>query len=568
MISFFKKLSKKNIYKSRVKDIDPDEIFIDSENLPKFDVHQFEGRIERPISPRTFIFLGLAFVIILLAFFGRSWFLQINSGDEYLARSENNRLRNTLIFAKRGVVTDRNDKKLVWNIPNDNNPEFLLRKYEDLPGLSSVVGYLKYPSKDKFGFYYNDAFIGKDGIEKYFDSELSGENGLRIVEIDALGKIQSENVVRQPQDGKDLKLSIDSSVQNKLYESIADLAGRVGFSGGAGVIMDVNSGEVLALTSYPEYNSQVLTDGDNSGLINKYLNDKNKPFLDRVIDGLYTPGSIVKPFMATAALQEKVIDPLQNILSTGSISLPNPYDPAHPSVFKDWQPQGYVDMRHALAMSSDVYFYEVGGGYQDQKGLGISLIDKYMQMFGFGSALPDGFFKGVAGTIPDPEWKKENFNGEDWRIGDTYHTAIGQYGFQVSPIQIVRGIASLANGGKLIEPTIIHGQTTNDSNISLPLDPANLKVVREGMKLSSEIGTSKGLFYQDFSIGGKTGTAELGAKKQYVNSWVVGFFPYDNPKYAFAVIMEKGPVTNTMGGVYVMRQVFDWMRIYTPEYLK
>ena len=396
-----KKFFKEDSYKKRTKDIDPDEIFIDSANLPKFNVNQFEGRIERPISVRTFFFVGFTFLFIFLLFFVRSWYLQVSSGEEYFARSENNRLRNTLIFAKRGVITDRNDTKLAWNVPDDNNPEFALRKYNTTSGLSHTVGYLKYPSKDKYGFYYNDSFVGKDGVEKYYDSELTGENGLRIVEIDALGKVQSESTVRPPEDGRDVKLSVDTDLTHEMYSAISGVAETAGYTGGAGVIMDVNTGEILSLVSYPEYNQQVLTDGNNNAQINSYIKDKNNPFLDRAVDGLYTPGSIVKPFMAVAALAEKVIGQYDNILSTGSISLPNPYDPSKPSVFNDWRPQGYVDMRKALSVSSDVYFYEIGGGYENQKGLGIDNIKKYMQMFGFGSAITDSFFTGSAGTLPD-----------------------------------------------------------------------------------------------------------------------------------------------------------------------
>lgn len=562
-----KRKSPKHKYVDRIKDIDPDEVFIDSENLPKFDVHQFEGRIEKPISIRTFFFLGLAFLFIIITFFSRSWYLQVSNGQEYFDRSENNRLRNTLVFAKRGVIFDKNDNKLAWNVNDEQSPEFALRKYDPRDGLAHVLGYLKYPSKDKYGFYYSEAFVGKDGVEKYYDSTLSGENGLRIVEINALGDIQSKSVVRQPVDGADLKLSIDSDLQNKIYLSIKDLARQEGYVGGAGVIMDVKSGEVLALTSYPEYNSQILTDGGNSSAINNYLNNPNKPFLDRVIDGLYTPGSIVKPFMAVAALAEKVIGPYDSILSTGSISLPNPYDSAHPSVFKDWKAHGYVDMRQALSVSSDVYFYEIGGGFENQKGLGIGNIDKYMKLFGFGDSISDGFFNGVSGVVPDPEWKKVNFDGEEWRVGDTYHTSIGQYGFQLSPIQAVRATAVIANGGKLVDPTIIFGDT-NAKVKDIGLDPNYFKIVREGMKLAVDEGTAKGLSYEDLKIGAKTGTAELGSKKQFINAWVVGFFPYENPKYAFALIMEKGPVHATLGGVYPMRQIFDWMRVYKTEYLK
>lgn len=567
MFKIFKKHHRKIRHNERVRDLAPDEIFIDSENLPKFDIHQFEGRIEKPISIRTFFFLGVVFLSIFLVFFSRAWYLQVTKGSEYFQRSEDNRLKDTLIFAKRGVIMDRKDVKIASNVFDESNPEFARREYTDLPGLSTILGYLKYPSKDKSGFYYSEAFVGKAGIEKFYDQKLSGENGVRLVEINALGEKKSESVVRLPKDGEDLKLSIDSKLQNKMYSAIEDTAKQEGYIGGAGVIMDINTGEVLSMVSYPEYNSQVLTDGKNNTLINKYLNDKNKPFLNRVIDGLYTPGSIVKPFMAIAALSEKVIGPYDSILSTGSISIPNKYDPSKPTVFKDWKAHGYVNMRQALSVSSDVYFYEIGGGFEKQKGIGIQNIKKYMEMFGFGSSISSGFFSGVKGIVPDPEWKKTNFNGEDWLLGNTYHTSIGQYGFQVSPIQAVRAVASIANGGELVEPTILLNSPVGNIK-KLNLEQDYFKVAREGMKLAVDEGTAKGLSFSDFKLGAKTGTAELGAQKQFINAWVVGFFPYENPKYAFALIMERGPVHAAMGGVYPMRQIFDWMRIYTPEYLK
>jgi len=560
-------LKRKN-YKNRNKGIDPDEIFIDSENLPKFDVNQFEGRIEKPISQITFWFFTSFFLLIVIIFLHKSWNLQITNGNSYYERSENNRLRNTLVFAKRGIITDRKDRNLSWNITSEDNLEYSLRRYSTSTGLSHILGYIKYPQKDKYGFYYSDDFTAKDGVEKIYNDILSGKNGLRIVEVNALDEVRSESIIRPPEDGKNLKISIDSKLQSKLFDSISDLVDRVGFSGGAGVIMDVNTGEIIALTSYPEYSSQIMTDGDNKKVINNYLKDTNNPFIDRVVDGLYTPGSIVKPFMAVAALCEKVIGQYDNIYSAGYISIPNKYDPSNPTIFKDWKAHGYVDMRKAIAVSSDVYFYEIGGGYENQKGIGIENIKKYMTSFGFGSEIPNNeFFAGKKGVVPDPEWKKENFDGEDWLIGNTYHTSIGQYGFQVTPIQIVRAIASIANNGKLVQPTVLYGEKNKDM-IELPYDKSFYQIVREGMKMSVEEGTALGLKNNYVEIGAKTGTAELGSRKQFVNSWAVGFFPYNNPKYAFAVIMEKGPVTNTLGGVFVMRQVFDWMNIYTPEYFE
>jgi penicillin-binding protein 2 len=560
----------KTRYDKREKDIDPDEIFIDSSNLPNFDTYQFEGRIEKSISQRTLFFLGGVFLIIFLIFIGKVWSLQVTQGNFYFTKSENNRLRNSLIFAKRGIIYDRNNIELAWNVENTDEKAFGLRKYIPLDGFAHLLGYVKYPSKDKYGFYYSDVFDGKDGVEKHYNVELSGKNGKRIVEVDALGEVQSENIIQSPKDGENLKLSIDSGLQAELYSEIKELAGRVGFTGGAAVFMNVETGEILAMTSYPEYNSQVLTDGQDKTKISKYFTDKSTPSLNRVVDGLYTPGSTVKPYIAYAALREKVIDPLQNILSTGSISLPNPYDPDHPTVFKDWKAHGYVDMRRALAVSSDVYFYEVGGGFQDQKGLGILTIDKYMSMFGFSSQVPfsSALFSGPAGIIPTPEWKAENFDGEEWRVGNTYHTSIGQYGFQISPLHLVRAVSALANGGKLVTPQIISG--AQGEKVDLKLDPADLKVVREGMRdgVTKDYGVAKTLNGASYTIAAKTGTAELGQYKQFVNSWISGFFPYENPKYAFVVIMEKGPAANTTGGVYIMRQTLDWLLANRPEYLR
>ncbi len=563
-----KKYFKGNPYTKRQQEIAPDEILIDAENLPEFDEDQFEGRLEKTISAKTFFIFGFFCMMVLGIFFSRSLFLQAANGEKYLARSEKNRLRNTILFAKRGIIFDRNDEKLAWNVASDTLPEYNLRKYTDTSGISTVLGYLKYPSKDKYGFYYSEDFIGKDGVEKTYNERLTGQNGKRIIEVDAAGKIESENLVEEPKDGQNLKLSIDAALQHSLFSAIEDLYKRIGFYGGAGVIMDIHTGEIIAMASYPEFDSQVMTDGNDQTRIKYYLNNKNNHFLDRVTNGLYTPGSIVKPFMSYAVLSEKVIDPLTNIYSSGQISLPNPYDPSNPSIFKDWKAHGYVDMRKAIAVSSDVYFYEVGGGFENQKGLGIEKIDQYMKMFGFGQSISSDFFEGLSGTIPTPEWKQKIFN-EDWRVGDTYHTSIGQYGFQVSPIQIVRGVSAIANGGKLLYPSILYGGE-DKLTIDLNLNSDYLKIIKEGMHdtVIKDYGSARSLLSNDYTVAAKTGTAELGSKKQFVNSWAEGFFPYENPKYAFAVIMEKGPTGNTMGGIYVMRQVLDWMAIYRPEYLK
>jgi penicillin-binding protein 2 len=273
--------------------------------------------------------------------------------------------------------------------------------------------------------------------------------------------------------------------------------------------------------------------------------------------------------MAMAALSEKIITPEKQILSTGQIEIANPYKKGEKTVFKDWRAQGWVDMRKAIEVSSDVYFYEIGGGFENQRGLGIANIDKYMRIFGFGSKVGFGEHQGKDGVIPTPEWKKENFKGEDWMLGDTYHTAIGQYGFQVTPLQELRAIASIANGGYLVNPRLKIASTTDViEKKKLDFDPSFFGVVREGMRQSATDGTAKGLNTSDVKIAAKTGTAELGVSKKMVNSWVVGFFPYEKPRYAFVVIMERGPRENLIGATYVMRQTVDYMAKETPEYFK
>ncbi|MBI2476126.1 MAG: hypothetical protein HYV67_02700 [Candidatus Taylorbacteria bacterium] len=566
----------KNIFKKSLRqknwgrEIDPDEILIDAKNLPQFDQSQFEGRLEKPISKRTVISCGIFFCLILLAFLAKISTLQIAQGKAYALKSEQNSLRQTIIFPERGIIYDRNKLSLASNFYTGTSSEFSRRVYAPMAGLAHVLGYVRYPVKDINGFYHQERYDGVDGVEKIYNRVLAGQNGLKIIELNALGRVESESVIEPSRDGVSLTLAIDSRIENRLYELMKTEATKIGFDGGAAVLMDVNTGEIITAVSFPEYDSNVMSDRTNSRDIRNFVQSKQNPFLNRVTDGLYTPGSIVKPFIALAALKEGVIDPKKEILSTGSIAIPNPFDPGKKSVFKDWRAQGYVDMRAALAVSSDVYFYEIGGGFEDQPGLGIAVIEKYMRLFGFGETVPGNSLLDKAGSIPSPEWKKENFKGDSWRIGDTYHTAIGQYGFQVTPLQMVRATASIGNGGRLLNPTLLRTEEMGAIRKEkiLPFSDDQIQVVKEGMRAAVLSGTAKGLNIPQVAIAAKTGTAELGTSKKFVNSWVIGFLPYDQPRFAFAAIMEKGPYENTVGALYVMRQLFEWMAAHTPEYLK
>lgn len=562
--------------------VEPDEIFLDSKNLANFDSQQFEGRIETPITRNAVYALGGFFILLCIIFTSRLVYLQLVKGDTYFKRSEANTLEKVIIFADRGIIYDRNKVELAWNseLPSEKTLENKDESGEALktmertymtPGFSHVLGYVSSPAQDSKGKYWQTDFVGKDGLEKIYSDRLKGENGAKVIEVDALGRVHSENVINSPKRGAELVTTIDSRLQKEVFTEIKTLADTYGFKGGAGVMMDVTNGEILFSTSFPEYDGRVLSKGEDREKISGYFQDKRKVFLDRSISGLYTPGSIVKPFLALAALNEGIITPEKQILSTGSISIPNPFNKGEKTVFKDWKAHGYTDMARAIAVSSDVYFYTIGGGFGGQKGLGISNIEKYTRAFGIGEKtgvdLPDE----TSGVIPNPEWKAKNFKGDIWRIGDTYHTAIGQYGFQVTPMEMVRAVGAIANRGTLMTPHFILGDKEKEEQITkVPIEfkDKDYDVIHRGMRMTVSDGTSKNMDISAVKISAKSGTAQLGVARDRVNSWVIGFFPSDKPKYAFAMMMESGPSTNGVGASYMMRQVLNYMTLNTPEYFQ
>ncbi len=558
------------IREQRYKEIFPEEILADSSNVSNLDHDQFEGHIEKPITRRTIYILVSIFTLILLAYTYRLWGIQGVKGEVYAKQSENNRLRHTTLFSERGVIYDRTGKLLAWNELNPDNPDFSLRKYASDPGLSHVLGYVKYPKQDSSGLYYQENFQGMDGVEKFFDDKLSGQNGIKIIETNALGKLQSHNIIEPSKPGENITLSIDSEIQSELYTALKNHAQTYDYQGAAAGMLDIKTGEMIALTNFPEYDSNVLTDGKDVDRIKNLFKSRAQPFLDRFVDGLYTPGSIVKPIIAIGALNEGVANLSTRITSTGSISVPNPFDPEKPTVFKDWKAHGLMDIRRAIAVSSDVFFYEIGGGFEKQKGIGIANIEKYMRMFGLGAKVNSDFLAGKAGVIPNQEWKKENFPSDpEWRIGNTYHTSIGQYGVQVTPMQMLQATAILASKGQNIKPTIVKRDEVHEDEISsVDLPKEHYKTVDEGMRMTVTEGSAMNLNRPGWNIAAKTGTAELGVKKQFINSWIVGYFPYQNPKYAFVFLMERGPSATAKGASVAAANFLEWLSLNRSSYFQ
>lgn len=548
-------------------EISPDEILLDAHNLPSFDAGRLEGRIEQPITESTFTVFGILLIATGLLFLLRIGYLQIVDGAEYRDRSAANTLDYRVVFAPRGLIYDRNGVELAWNtqLEGTGNSAFATRAYGTTTGLAHVLGYVRLPATDASGKYYTEDTTGVAGVELAYDDQLRGVNGLEIIETDARMDVVSRGVLEPARPGKSLTLTIDSRLQTALHGMIQGLAEKIPFEGGAAVMMDVTTGEIIAMTSFPEYELNAMLTGDDDK-IRAYANDPKTPYLNRVVAGHYTPGSIVKPFFAAAALNEGIVRPEKTFVSTGALRIANPYQPGQFSVFNDWRAHGVVDMRRALAVSSDEYFYIIGGGYKGQEGLGITRLEKYAQRFGFGSLTGITLLGELPGVIPSPGWKAETFPDDpDWRLGNTYHTAIGQYGFQVTPLQAARAISAVANGGLLLTPRMSLVDPYQVSSVEIP--DSYLAIVRGGMRDAVLDGTSRALNVPYLEVAAKTGTAEVGVGKHYVNSWNTAIFPYDQPRYALVVMMERGPRDNLFGASLVSREFIDWLHVNAPEYL-
>lgn len=555
-----------------------EEILLDASNVPSFNQSRLEGKMELPITKRSVFLIGGIFLIIASWFLYTLFHLQIVNGAHYQEISENNSVDASVIIAERGVVYDRNGELIAWNEQDKGDTyTFPMRAYTNRAGLGQVIGYVSYPQKDSKGFYYRTDYVGINGAEATYDSILAGKNGRQLIETNAHNDVVGEHVVELPVPGADITLSIDAELSEAMYDIIATSSAQAGFRSGAAAIMDVTTGEILAMTSFPSYDPEVMSDGDDAELIAQYNSDDRFPFLNKVFAGVYTPGSVVKPFVAYAGLSEKVISESTHIYSNGQLVLPNPYTPSQPTRFADWRSQGDMTVREALAFSSNVFFYIVGGGLPQiavpqagldhaMPGLGITKLHEYFDFFGFGKLTGIPLANEQQGTVPSPEWKQETFD-EEWTLGNTYHTSIGQFGWQVTPLQMLVAYGALANGGRFFVPQI--EKDIEPSYEDKELDPYILNIVREGMRMTTNYpgGTARSLERSDVAVAAKSGTAEIGAGNAYVNSWAAGYFPYESPQYSFILMMDKAPRSNALGATRIMGDIVQWMSENRPEYL-
>ena len=402
------------------------------------------------------------------------------------------------------------------------------RRYAEGTIFSHLVGYTGMVSPDDLSrdsaLLLNDE-IGKSGLEASYDEALRGENGVALVFRDVRGATIDQKTVRDPVAGNSLITAIDGDLQRYFYETLEQQLRVLGRTSGAGLAINPQTGEVLALVSLPSY--------DNNTLTSDLFVNRLRPTFNRVISGVYSPGSTIKPLVAFGALEEGVIDPLHSILSIGYIEIPNPYNPDKPSRFVDWRPHGWVNLYSALARSSNVYFYEVGGGYEGLKGLGIERLKEYWQKFLVATKTGIDLVGETEGFLPDPA-TKEMRTGDIWRLGDTYNVSIGQGDLLVSPLALLRSIVGVATRGALVRPFVVRTIKDASGNVVFEHAPSadrmevkkaeSFNEVETGLldAVRKDYGTAHLLASIPMTIAAKTGSAQI-ENNQKTNAFFVGY---------------------------------------------
>ncbi|HHD92147.1 MAG TPA: penicillin-binding protein 2 [Candidatus Portnoybacteria bacterium] len=522
------------------QEINPGEVFLEQRTKDS----EYDGiKIETPIKLWVLnIFKGVV-LMFLLILVGRLFYLQVFKYNFYHALAQENYYKIVPILPQRGDIISADNQILATY--RQQKDKSIIRKYPQGEYFSHILGYLggmTKAEKDKCSQCQSNEDIGKTGIEEEYQNYLRGKTGKRIFEVNALGKTIREEYTIIPKKGDTIVLSINAELQKRLFNEIKQQIKISHLKTKRAVAVAVNpqNGKILASVSYPSFNNNLfLQKHIDQKQYKKLWSDPNTPLLNRVIQGLYPPGSIIKPLIASAALQEGIVDQ-KTVLDCP------PYLKIGRQLFRDWKSQGIINIIQAIAESSDVFFYQIGGGYKKFEGLGIQKIDHYLKLFGLGQKTNIDLPSENPGLVPSNKWKKSRI-GYSWYIGDTYHLSIGQGYLLITPLQMAMALSAVANGGILYQPQLIDKILNYDKIIKAfqPIiarhnfiDPKNINIAKEGMRQAVISGTARQLNDLPVTAGGKTGTAEVARGKPH--SWFVGFAPYENPQILLLVLVENG----------------------------
>ncbi|HUT16323.1 MAG TPA: penicillin-binding protein 2 [Anaerolineae bacterium] len=418
-----------------------------------------------------------------------------------------------------------------------------------------VQDYLNRPDQD----YAASDHVGLMGVEATYEEELRGRKGQKHIEVDAFQREVSILAIDPPQPGHNLVLSLDLNLQQAAEAALREGMSLVDSDAGVVIAMNPQTGEILAQVSLPSYDNNLFAQGISYGDYEALSADPERPLVNHAISGQYPPGSIFKIVPAAAILEEGVVDDRTTRTCRGEMFLPNRYfpdDPEMTQVFVCWNEWGHgnVDIVDALALSCDIYFYQVTGGFEDFDGLGMPKLAEYASAFGFGEPTGIALPGESAGLVPDDRWKRVNYGGP-WVTGDTYNAAIGQGFVLVTPLQMLNATAAVANGGTLYRPQVVlqiidnEGRTVRDFGPQVirnaPISAENLDIVREGMRAAVTRGTANRANLEEVTVAGKTGTAEYaGPRDEEGNlpshAWFLAFAPYEDPEIALVVFVSGG----------------------------
>ncbi len=451
------------------------------------------------------------------------------------------------------------------------------REYPFKEVFAHVLGYVGKISDEEIESYKNYplfSLVGKTGLEKFYEEVLRGIPGKKIVELDASLKIKRNIQEIPPIKGKDIITTLDKDLQIVFYESLKESVDQYSAEGAAGIILNPKTGEVLAMVSLDSFDPNILVEGKDKKLINSYLTSKRYPLFNRVVSGIYQPGSLIKPLMAIAALEEKIIDPNKNIYDEGEIIITNPYNPEVKYVFKDWKNHGWVNLKKAIAESCNFYFWAIGGGYKDIKGLGFEKIKEYWLKFGLGELTGIDLPSESKDILPDPDYLKK-IRPEDpvWRLGDTYNVSIGTGGLSLTPLKMSAYISIIANNGVLMKPHLV--SKIEGSGEAIEIQPeikrkievslSNLKIVQEGMREVVLSGTATPLRYALLNIAGKSGSPKYGyGSTERYNAVFGAYAPYENPEIVILIVIEN-PTSNVGSTLPVIEKVVNWYALNRLE---
>jgi len=504
-----------------------------------------------------FVYVFFIFVCFLILFI-RLFQLTILKNAYYQKLAKNNRVRELIIEPQRGKILDRNGIVLVENLPADIKEKktriISKRFYYEGESFAHLVGYRSLADMNDFK---NDQClnkiklgdkVGKKGVEALFDCQLRGKPGKKLIEIDALGNFSRTIALVPPEKGQDLTLALDFELQKKAYSLIKEKNGAV-------IALIPKTGEILVFVSSPSFNPQVFED-ENKNEIKKLLKEEKKPLFNRASEAEYPPGSIFKLVVASAALEEKIIDEKTQIEDKGILKLGT-------LTFGNWyylqygKTDGMVDVEKAIARSNDIFFYQIGGKLGDSK------IKKWAEIFGLGKKTGI-LIEEKEGLVPSSFWK-EDWLKEKWYLGDTYNLSIGQGYLLTTPLQNAVLTSVFANNGYLCQPQLLKNSKKIDDNQlkkncqKIPISSKTLSIIKEAMKKACSPGGTGWPFFnfkinlpnkkaQEITTACKTGTAESQSKDSLPHAWITVFAPYENPEIVLTVFLENAGQGSDMAG--------------------